>query len=190
MKRAYLIRHGEPSAAWGQSPEPDPGLDAMGRAQSEDVARALMALSTTERPVRVVSSPLRRCRETAAPFARLLGVEVEIDARFGEIPTPAALSPDARGDWLHAAFGGSWARIVGDLDYDAWRHDIAQALAGQAGVAVFSHFVAINAAVSVAMGRDEMICFKPDHASVTVLDVRDGELSLVRLGREAQTGVL
>jgi broad specificity phosphatase PhoE len=190
MNRVYLIRHGKPSVAWGQSPDPDPGLDDMGRTQAEEVARALMALPATERPTRVVSSPLRRCRETAAPFARMLGVEVEIHTRFGEIPTPAALSADARGAWLKAAFGGTWAQIEGDLDYDAWRHGIAQALTSQAGAAVVSHYVAINGAVSAAMGRDEVICFKPDHASVTVLDVRDGDLSLVRLGREAQTGVL
>lgn len=149
-----------------------------------------MALPVAERPVRVISSPLRRCRETAAPLARMLGVNVTIDTRFGEIPTPKALPPENRSDWLRQAFGGTWAQISGDLDYDAWRRSVAAALAEQASAAVFSHYVAINGVVSVLAGRDDVICFNPDHASVTRLDVKDGGLSLVELGREAQTGVL
>jgi len=27
MARLYMIRHGKPTAAWGQNPDPDPGLD-------------------------------------------------------------------------------------------------------------------------------------------------------------------
>ena len=53
-----------------------------------------------ERPTRVVSSPLRRCRETAQPLADALGVEVEVDPLVGEIPTPKALSHAERGPWL------------------------------------------------------------------------------------------
>ena len=190
MNRVYLIRHGKPSSSWGQSQDPDPGLNAAGRVQARAVARALMALPDIERPVRVVSSPLRRCGETAAPFARMLGVKVEIHDWVGEIPTPTALPPEARGPWLKAAFRGTWAQIEGDLNYDAWRRGIAQALASQAGTAVFSHYVAINGVVSATMGRDETICFNPDHTSVTVLDVLGGKLSLVSLGREAKTGVM
>src|SRR5580658_9930961 len=60
MARVYMIRHGKPSGAWGQDPDPDPGLDPAGKAQAEAAADALMALPEAERPTRVFSSPLRR----------------------------------------------------------------------------------------------------------------------------------
>ena len=65
MSRVYLIRHAKPSATWGGDDD-DPGLDDTGKAQAEAAAKALLALPPQLRPVRVVSSPLRRCRETAA----------------------------------------------------------------------------------------------------------------------------
>ena len=190
MTRLYMIRHGKPSSGWGQSPDPDPGLDEAGHAQAERAAQALLALPETERPTRVVASPLRRCRETAEPFARALRVDLEIDPAFGEIPTPAAQTVETRGGWLREAFAGRWQDIAGDLDYDAWRRAIAQALTARGGTAVFSHFVAINGAVSTVLDRDEVICFKPDHTSMTIFDVTSGNLRLIQLGDEAQTGVL
>jgi broad specificity phosphatase PhoE len=55
---------------------------------------------------------------------------------------------------------------------------------------VFSHFVAINAAISCAMGTEAVLNFQPDHASMAVFDVEDGRLALVDRGREAATQVL
>ena len=149
------------------------------------------ALLALPRPPRLVaSSPLRRCRETAQPFAEALGIDPVIDDRFGEVPTPAALSPEERPPWLRRAFAGRWNEIRGDLDYDAWRRAVADALLEYEGAAVFSHYVAINAAVSVVTGRDEVLCFRPDHASITVFEVEGGSLRLVEHGREAETQVL
>lgn len=189
MSRLYLIRHARPASTWGQG-EADPGLDPEGVRQALSARDDLLALPPAERPARVVSSPLRRCRETAAPLAEALGVPVEIDAAVGEIPTPAALAPGDRAAWLRAAFKGRWREIEGDLDYDAWRYGVAQALLARAGAAVFSHFVAINGVVTAVEARDEVVAFQPDHASVTVLE-SDGEvLTLVAKGREARTSVI
>jgi broad specificity phosphatase PhoE len=140
--------------------------------------------------VRVFSSPLRRCRETARPYADLIGVAVEVDERFGEIPTPSALSQDERGPWLRAAFQGRWTEIKGDLDYDAWRKAAGAALAERAGCAVFSHFVAINAVLSSITGEERVLSFRPDHASISTFDVSAGRLSLIERGPEAATQVL
>ncbi|MDB5444311.1 MAG: histidine phosphatase family protein, partial [Phenylobacterium sp.] len=85
MPRLYLIRHGKPAATWGDADQ-DPGLDETGQAQARAVRDWLLALPQDERPKRVVSSPLRRCRETAEPTAEALGVAVEIDPIVGEIP--------------------------------------------------------------------------------------------------------
>ena len=189
MSRIHMIRHGRPASTWGDA-DPDPGLDAMGAGQAKAVAEALLALPVSERPTRVISSPLRRCRETAQPLAEALGVAVEIDPRIGEIPTPAALSEEARPDWLRQAFQGQWREIQGDLDYVAWTRQVAEGVASYPGAAVFSHFVALNAAVSAATGGEAVAAFRPDHVSVTVFDLVDGGLILVEKGREASTQVL
>lgn len=187
MSRIHMIRHGKPAATWG-SADDDPGLDETGLQQAMASAQALLA--APEPPRRVVSSPLRRCRETAEPLARALGVAVEIDPRVGEIPTPAALAREDRPAWLTRAFAVRWGEIEGELDYEAWRTDVARAVAGHAGAAVFSHYVAINAAVSAALGDERVMGFRPDHGSITVFRPDAGRLILVDKGREAATKVL
>ena len=189
MSRVYMIRHGKPAATWGDD-DLDPGLDADGKAQAERAADLLMALPEAERPTRVLASPLRRCRETAQPFADRIGVQVEIDPRFGEIPSPSALGVKERGDWLRAGFQGEWSQLKGDIDYDLWRRSVAEALAEQADAAVFSHFVAINAAVSCITGEAKVLSFRPDHVSMSVFDTTGGQLTLVERGPEAATQVL
>jgi broad specificity phosphatase PhoE len=184
----YLIRHGKPAAAFGD--HDDPGLDETGHAQARAIAARLMALPNAERPHSVVSSPLRRCRETAQPLADAMGVAIDIEPAVGEIPSPAALSLAERPAWLRAAFTGAWREIEGDIDYGAWRRQVAQAVARRPGAAIFSHFVAINAALSVITGEDAVISFRPDHTSMTTLAVEDGALTLVARGPEAMTGVL
>src|SRR6202012_4303295 len=78
MARLYLIRHGKPSSTWSGDDD-DPGLDETGQAQAKGGRDWLMKLPAGERISRVVSSPLRRCRETAQATADALGVKIEID---------------------------------------------------------------------------------------------------------------
>lgn len=189
MPRLYLIRHGKPAASWGGHDD-DPGLDETGQQQAAAARDYLLGLPAGERPRQVVSSPLARCRETAEPTAAALGVAVEIDPGVGEIPTPSNLAPEARGEWLRQAFQGAWADIEGDLDYDAWRRQVVEALQRRGDTAVFSHFVAINAVVSILTGVDDVVSFRPDHTSITVLETDGKSLTLVQKGREASTGVL
>jgi len=189
MSRIYLIRHAKPRAAWGGG-DADPGLDETGKAQAEAARDALLALPEGLRPTRVVSSPLRRCQETARPFAEAIGVGLEIDPLVGEIPTPRALKPDERGPWLRQAFTGRWDAIQGDLDYDAWRRRVTGAVASRPRAAVFTHFVAINAVLTELAGEPQVITLRPDHASISVFELQDGALTLIERGREAQTQVL
>ncbi|MEO8113176.1 MAG: histidine phosphatase family protein [Phenylobacterium sp.] len=187
MARIYLIRHGKPSSTWGGH-DADPGLDEAGRAQARQARDWLLAQA--ERPRLVVSSPLRRCRETADPTTLALSVDVEVDPRVGEIPTPAALAEAERPAWLRQAFAGTWDQIQGDLDYVAWRAEIVGSLLARGDTAVFSHYVAINAVVSYLTGDDRVMSFRPDHASITVLETDGRSLRLVTPGVEAVTGVL
>lgn len=189
MARLYLIRHARPASTWGGHDE-DPGLDDQGRAQAEAARDWLLALPADERPKRVASSPLRRCRETAEPTAAALGVELVIDPIVGEIPTPKDLAAEQRPAWLRKAFEGTWGEIEGDLDYAAWRDAIVERLCACGDMAVFSHYVAINAVVSRLTDDDRVLAFRPDHASITVLETDGERLTLVRKGAEATTGVL
>lgn len=189
MSRLYLIRHGKPSATWGEADD-DPGLDAAGRAQAEAARDYLLSLPEGDRPTKVVSSPLRRCRETAQPTAEALGVEVEIDPSVGEIPTPKGLSAEDRPAWLREVFQGLWKDARGDLDYEDWRRNVAASLISRGGTAVFSHYVAINAVMSLLADDPRVLVFRPDHASVSTLETDGETLSLVARGPEASTGVL
>lgn len=190
MGRVYMIRHGRPASTWSDANSDDPGLDEVGQRQAEAARDTLLAIPQSFRPKFVVSSPLRRCRETALPTAHALGVDLVIDPVFGEVPTPKSIPHADRPAWLRTAFGGRWDEIVGDLDYDAWRRGIAKALADRSGWAVFSHYVALNGAVSAVTGDPKVLAFRPDHVSITEFEVEDGEVLLKTLGREAVTGVL
>jgi broad specificity phosphatase PhoE len=189
MARVYMIRHGRAASGWGDhGADPDPGLDDLGHEQAQVASASLLAMA--ERPTLILTSPLRRCRETAQPFAAALGLEPIVEPRVAEIPTPRGIPAAERADWLRAAFQGRWSEIRGDLDYLAWRDQVAAALIGHPGGAVFSHFVAINAAVSFALARPEVRVTQPDNASITVFETDGSTLSLIREGSEAETQVL
>src|SRR5439155_21590840 len=83
VSRIYLVRHGKAAAGWGA--HLDPGLDDAGRAQAEEMAKALAPSG----PLPLVASPLRRTRETAAALERRWAVAARIEPRVGEIPSPA-----------------------------------------------------------------------------------------------------
>jgi broad specificity phosphatase PhoE len=98
----FLVRHGRTAANAGGLllGRADPPLDDLGRAQAEALA------SLVESPVRVVSSPLQRCRDTAAAF----GATVELDERWIELDY---------GDWDEQPIGS-----IDRGDWDRWRADI------------------------------------------------------------------
>jgi broad specificity phosphatase PhoE len=91
---------------------------------------------------------------------------------------------------------GTWQDLAdlapsGSQDYLAWHRALLDSLARlpHDGV-VFSHFIAINAAVGAALSRDDVVCFWPDYASITCIETVNGSLRLVDLGRQAETTIL
>jgi broad specificity phosphatase PhoE len=178
MPKLYLVRHAEPAALWGS--HPDPGLSPLGLTQADLVATHLSGLGAKS----IITSPLARCRETAAPCEVLLGVTALINNAVAEIPVPKGVT-DHRA-WLMAVMGGDWGDDVVGQGLIDWRQNIARALLEMTqDTIVFSHFVAINAAVSIATASDRVTVFKPGHASVTILDSDTGVLKLVELGQES-----
>lgn len=190
MPRLYLVRHAKPAASWGE--DPDPGLDATGIAQARATAEEL-AGSLSRLPL--YTSPMRRCRETAEPLAQLWFCNAELMPAVAEIPAPP-LDVAARQDWLIVAMRGTWRQLhakapPGSIDYQAWRQQLLDALlAIDRDCVICTHFIALNVAVGAAQRRDEVVCFRPDYASVTVLEVDSGRLRVIDLGREAETFVL
>lgn len=188
MPKLYMIRHGEAAAGWDA--DTDPGLSDKGRAQSQAVAREIEARVGRKLPL--ISSPLRRCRETGDPLAASWGATARIDPRVGEIPSPIE-DLKARGEWLRVFMSGTWTdgiKTQGHLDLTAWRDGVAQALIELSeDTVVFSHFVAINAATSAATNDDRVLSFRPDNCSVTVFETDGKTLTLVERGREAETKV-
>lgn len=180
----YLIRHAKPAATYGDSV--DPGLDDKGREQAVSAANELKALPNR---LPVYTSPLRRCRETALPLAEMWGVQPIVFPEIGEIPSPP-LSLQERQTWLRNGMASDWANLQATApadspDYSAWRRTLVDSLSAMASDAViFSHFIAINAAVGSAMGNEQVITFRPDHASITIIETGAGKLSVVSQGRE------
>jgi broad specificity phosphatase PhoE len=180
MTRLYLVRHGRAAAGWNT--DADPALDAVGMAQAERVAERLEPLG----PVPIESSPLRRCRDTAAPLATRWERPVAIEPRMAEIPSPEGIAMEDRVEWLREAMRGTWSDL--GPRYRAFRDEIGRSLRTRTDdVVVFSHFIAINAAIGLATGDDRLVIRSLDNCSVTVMDVVDGVLHLVEGGHEADT---
>lgn len=80
-----LLRHGEtlltPERRLSGSGGSDPELSPAGRRQAEAAADALARRGGIEA---VVTSPMRRCRETARPVAARLGLSVQVDPDLRE----------------------------------------------------------------------------------------------------------
>ncbi|MFC7965712.1 bifunctional RNase H/acid phosphatase [Streptomyces cinereoruber] len=105
-----LLRHGEtaltPEKRFSGSGGSDPELSAAGLRQAEAVAAALAARGTIQE---IVSSPLTRCRQTAAAVAARLGLDVRIEQGLRETDF---------GAWEGLTFGEVRERYPEDLD--AW----------------------------------------------------------------------
>ncbi len=178
----YLIRHGRASAGFDQAY--DPGLDAIGLAQAEAIANELEGLG----PLPIVTSTLQRTRQTAAAFEKRWKVQARIEPAVAEIPSPTQDLQD-RADWLRQAMRGRWSELA--PQYQEWRDQVVAALVVlKTTTVVSSHFIAINVAVGAATQDDRVICFEPDNCSCTRLEVRDGRLHLVELGRQRETRIL
>jgi len=181
MSLIYFVRHGK--AAAGFSEDADPGLNDLGRAQAEAIAPRLIAAA----PVDLIASPMRRARETAIPTETALRLTARIEPAVSEIIAPVA-HLQARGEWLRGVMGGNWHDLA--PEHQAWRQGVVNALlAMPRDSVIFSHFIAINAAVSHALNDPRVVCFSPENCSVTVLENRGGALRVIELGEQAKTAV-
>ncbi len=118
MTRIYLIRHGE---AIGYE-DSDPALSELGQEQARQVAERLVELVGA--PIDLITSPLRRARETAQPLAERWSTEALVVDAVRELPSPG--THGERRPWLRAALRSTF-EAVGEQQRE-WRAAILRAL--------------------------------------------------------------
>ena len=191
MPTLYVVRHGHvhPSPT---DPE-DPELSTQGHSQAASVAEELHARLPGKLPI--MTSPMRRCRETAAPLCAMWGVQPIVEPRVAEVPGPPA-DRLPRAEWIRRSLLVDWTEFIElgaslleghDSIMTRWRAGVLEAILDCPHDAViFSHFVPVNVLAGRATGSDRVACFLPDHTSITVFETTDSGIRLVQKGREKQ----
>lgn len=170
-----LIRHAEPvRIAQGEVEGPaDPGLSARGAEQASRLGTWLAG----ERVDAIVTSPLRRAQETAAPLATRLGLTPEIDPGVSEYDAtsgeyiPIEELRALKDERWQATIEGRWSD-VGGVDPVSFQAEVVPAIdaiierfAG-ARVAVVCHGGVINVYLAWILGITRPLWFHPEYTSV------------------------
>lgn len=191
--RVLMIRHGstEHSLEGRFSGRNELPLDARGQGQARAIAEHLRGLGPVDA---VVSSPLRRARETAQAIVERTGGSVDIhedliETEFGEwegltIEEAHLKWPDLLASWLKRAdvcppSGESFAQV----EERALRglNEIVTARRGQR-IVVVSHVTPIKTLLRLALGapQETMFRFHLDTASLSAVDYYADGTSSVR----------
>ncbi|WP_083913820.1 histidine phosphatase family protein [Nocardia concava] len=180
-----LLRHGEtaltPERRFSGSGGSDPALSETGRRQADAVAARLAEYGAVHA---VVSSPLRRCRETAEAAAGKLGLNVQLaaglrEADFGvwEGLTFAEIReryPDELAEWLvspAAIPGGTGESLDSVTRRVEWSRDkLLTQFPGQR-VLVVSHVAPLRTLVRLALGAPPESLFRMELAAASLSEV-------------------
>jgi broad specificity phosphatase PhoE len=194
MPILYVVRHGR--VASNPADIDDPELSLEGQSQAVAVADELRTRLPGVLPI--LTSPLRRCRETAAPLSALWRVEPVVEPRIAEVPGPPR-SVLPREEWLRRALVAQWPELVAlgqtlqtgyGSTLTSWRAGVLQAvLACPHDAVIFSHFVPVNVLTGHATRSERVACFLPDHTSVTIFESDRNAIRLVERGRESRSKV-
>ncbi|MGR8010799.1 bifunctional RNase H/acid phosphatase [Streptomyces hypolithicus] len=190
-----LLRHGEtlltPEKRFSGSGGTDPELSPVGRRQAEAVAASLAARGTIQA---IVSSPLRRCRETADAVAARLGLDVtteeglretdfgrwegltyaEVRERYADDLNAWLASPEAAPTGGGESFASVARRVSATRDQLLTRH------AGRT-VLVVTHVTPVKTLVRLALGAPPESLFRMELAAASLSAVAyytDGNASL------------
>ncbi|MGW2261423.1 bifunctional RNase H/acid phosphatase [Streptomyces sp. NPDC001780] len=177
-----LLRHGEtvltPEKRFSGSGGTDPELSPVGRRQAEAIAASLAERGTVQD---IVSSPLRRCRETAAAVAARLGLEVTVEdglreADFGawEGLTFAETRdryPDDLNAWLAspsvAPTGGGESFATVARRIEATRDRLLERYRGRT-VLLVTHVTPVKTLVQLALGAPLESLFRMELSAASV----------------------
>ena len=180
----YLIRHGRSDfdssemSATARGEQWDPPLSEEGRRQAQLLAARLRVMEL-DRPT-VYCSPLRRTRETVAPFAEASGIDVVFDHELIEahiggwegLPFEEIIASDVdlvhrirnqQAVWLKAPGGESESdfrtRVVGAVDAILTKHP-------DGDVVVVAHGGVINAFCGHVLDVPSGMFFLPENTSI------------------------
>ncbi|QQC89042.1 bifunctional RNase H/acid phosphatase [Streptomyces alfalfae] len=189
-----LLRHGEtpltPEKRFSGSGGSDPSLSDAGREQAERAAAAFAARGTIQA---VVSSPLKRCQETAHTVAARLGLDVHLEedlreADFGvfeglTFAEARARHPEELNAWLaspEAAPPGGESFTAVARRVAAARDRLTAAYARRT-VLLVTHVTPIKTLVRLALGAPPESMFRMELSAASVSAVAyyaDGNASL------------
>jgi probable phosphoglycerate mutase len=169
-----IIRHGRPERVEDLATSADPPLTDTGLRQAEAVAHFLLG-----EPIdHIVSSPMRRARQTAQPLADALGIDAEVIADLAEIDKDA--NHYVPMEEVKAAGGEAWQAILdnpismhGDVDVEAFADTVTAAfgriIVDNPGktVAVFCHGMVTMQFLRRILGYEDVHGLRTDYASVT-----------------------
>ena len=180
MTRVFLARHAEPAKS-AEVQHTNWPLSRYGRNQADYLGERLQAFA----PLRVVSGPALRCKESAEFAAKRLGVPVKVDPRVGGVAPPRETSDVYA--WLSRAFtvhpSTQWDALGADVI--KWRNENVQAISElKEDTVVFTHFGNINAIMSAALRVESTVVCRPDYASITEFSLVNGGIRLVMHGTE------
>ena len=192
MTTLLLVRHGHTDAAGNRLTGWASGvhLNELGRREAEELPDRLDGV-----PVRAIySSPLERCRETAAPLAKARSLPVRIRRRLIEVDygdwTGRPISQLRRTKlWRQVMFAPSGVRFPGGeslLDVQARAADELRSIADEHArglVVVVSHADVIRLVVAhlAGMHADHLQRLVVDTGSVTAVALSNGVPRIVKL---------
>lgn len=186
--RLILLRHGqtELSIERRYSGHGDPELTELGQQQVAAAALAIAKRLSRQgvEPAAVLSSPLRRARQTAAAVAESTGAELEvreglIETDFGgweglTFTEARERDPELHGRWLGSADveppGGESFRAVGER-VEAERARIMEEFAGRTVILV-SHVTPIKMLLRTALGAGDEVLYRM-HLDLACLNIAD-----------------
>lgn len=201
MTTLLLVRHGHTDAAGKRLTGRAPGvhLNELGRRQAERLVERLDGVRIDT----IVSSPLERCRETAAPLAKARGHAVDvrrawIEVGYGEW-TGRSISQLRRTKlWRRVMFAPSNVRFPGGeslLEVQGRAVDATLDLAARHArgtVVVVSHADVIRLLVAhlAGMHADHLQRLSIDTASITAVSISDGFPRLLTVNETDDLAVL
>ncbi len=190
-----LVRHAEPvrTVSGTVNGPADPGLTPLGFEQ----ARRLAAWLAGEHIDAVLSSPMRRALETAAPVAAAFGLDVEVvdglieyDSASSDYIPMDELQASGDPRWL-AMVEGRWEEFGADPAHvfkarvARCVEDIVDRYPGRRVVAV-CHGGVVNCALASILGIDRYLWFEPVYTSISrVVASRSGVRSIATLNEHA-----